>query len=669
MKSRCARPAIALRVLAAIGVAWSMAACAQTPVTPRRQPPTRVVVLGFDGMDPTLAGRWMADGSLPNLKRLAADGTFTTLQSPPPAESPVAWCSFATGTNPGKHNVYDFLERAPEAYAPVSNLYKTHPQEFFMGLIAKGPATVEPRRGGIPFWVDAGKSGIRTAVLTVPMTYPPDDIDQGRMLAGFPAPDVRGTAGTYHYWATDLSLYQEQGFNAGVAKRLSFANDAAMTEIEGLHSPIDGSPVTAPMSIGWDRSNKSISVDLGGASVRLTEGAWSDWVPVSFRITPLEHVHGVLQFHLIAAGTELKLFSTPINIDPRYASPTPLSTPAGYASDLARRLGVYRTVGWAEFADKALQAGVVDEAVFLQDANHAFDDRERLILDSIKTDPWDLFIAVIETTDRVSHMMWRLTDPTHPMYDAALAAKYGDAIQRIYERADDLVGKVRALLPPDVVLIVMSDHGFHSFRRSVNLNTWLVQHGYMTLGGTDATGAGFQGVDWSKTKAYALGLGQIYLNLEGRESRGIVTPGKEAQALTDQIRRELVTLRDPKDDRQVLLNVYAGAEIYHGPYIDNAPDLVVGFSDGYRVGFFDAQGGLSRAVIENNDERWSGDHCGSASTISGGVLFVNRPVVRPEPGIVDMAPTIFQLLGMPLRPDFDGTPFLAPAVQAARTER
>ena len=124
-------------------------------------------------------------------------------------------------------------------------------------------------------------------------------------------------------------------------------------------------------------------------------------------------------------------------------------------------------MGWAEFADKALQSGLVDESVFLEDANHAFDDRERLILTSLDHDPWDLFIAVIETTDRVSHMMWRLMDPAHPMYDPVLAAKYGDAIERIYERADHLVGQVRAKLPSDTVLMIVSDHGFLACLRRV----------------------------------------------------------------------------------------------------------------------------------------------------------------------------------------------------------
>jgi hypothetical protein len=244
------------------------------------------------------------------------------------------------------------------------------------------------------------------------MTYPPDDIDGGKMLAGFPAPDLRGTAGTYQYWATDVGLSQQQGNQGGVVKHLIFDGDAAKTSIEGLRSPIDSSTIlSVPMQILWDRQARAATLNVDGYTLRLTESAWSDWVPVVFRANVLVHLHGILQFRLLAAGTELKLFGTPVNIDPRGTTPVPITTPGAYASDLAKRLGLYRTVGWAEFADKALQAGFVDESVFLEDANRAFDDRERLILRSLDEDPWDLFVGVIETTDRVSHMMWRLTDP------------------------------------------------------------------------------------------------------------------------------------------------------------------------------------------------------------------------------------------------------------------
>jgi predicted AlkP superfamily phosphohydrolase/phosphomutase len=265
--------------------------------------------------------------------------------------------------------------------------------------------------------------------------------------------------------------------------------------------------------------------------------------------------------------------------------------------------------------------------------------------------------------------MWRLIDREHPLYAAGLAGRYGDAIEKVYRRADDLVGKIRAKLPADAVLLVMSDHGFHSFRRAVNLNTWLTEQGYMVFEGQGAAGKPdraaligrgrfWEGVDWSRTRAYALGLGPIYFNLRGREARGIVSEGAEYRALQDEMAARLQRLTDPRTGRPVMRAVYRRDDVYRGPYLRNAPDLQAGFDEGYRVGWQDTMGGIAREVVEDNTRKWSGDHCATAAEISGGVLFVNRKVAVASPAIVDIAPTVLRLLGVTLPPDLDGQPLL-----------
>jgi predicted AlkP superfamily phosphohydrolase/phosphomutase len=254
------------------------------------------------------------------------------------------------------------------------------------------------------------------------------------------------------------------------------------------------------------------------------------------------------------------------------------------------------------------------------------------------------------------------------MYDAQLAAKYGDSIEKIYRRADDLVGRLQLKLPEGTVFMVMSDHGFHSFRRGVNLNTWLVENGYMRFEGqldgkqgvADLFGRGkfFEGVDWTQTKAYAVGLGQIYFNLRGREGQGVVSAGAEYKALQDEIREKLVTLTDPDNGERVFRDVYRRDDIYTGEYLQFAPDLQVGFSDGYRVGWQDTLGGVTRAVVENNNRKWSGDHCATATEISGGVFFSNRKIATETPSIMDLSPTVLKLLGVPLPADLDGKPIM-----------
>jgi predicted AlkP superfamily phosphohydrolase/phosphomutase len=690
-------PAARAALLLAVAISQACSS-ARAPEPPRRRAPQRVAVLGFDGMDPTLARRFMDEGKLPNLKALAESGTFATLASTQPSESPTAWSSFATGVNPGKHGIYDFLARDVATYLPDFSMVRSEPAEFLWWFQTRPPRAVSTR-GGTSFWVHAGRQGVPTRVLTVPVTYPPEEVPHGRLLSGLPLPDVRGTLGTFQFWGTDLSSFEEGAAEfGGFLRRLSFEDGVAQTRLKGPENPrlrqeetalrarqhagaLDeagrarlgelsgGKDVHVPLTLRWREGAPSVELEIQGTKLGLRAGEWSGWIPLTFSFTPLVRVHGMTQFHLVRADRDLQLYASPVNYDPRQEPPLPLSHPEDFAAELARTLGVFRTLGWAESADKALQEGRLDEAAFLYDADRAFDDRQRLILDGVGRDDWDLLVAAVETTDRVSHMMWRLIDPRHPMHDAALAARYGDAIEKVYRRADDLVGQVRQRLPPGAVLMVISDHGFHSFRRSVNLNTWLLQNGYLAFQGQEAVppadvaalsgrGRFFEGVDWSRTRAYAVGLGQIYFNLRGREAQGIVSEGAAYAALQEEIARKLLALADPATGRPVMRAVYRRDDVYAGPYLRNAPDLQAGFDEGYRVGWNDSTGGIERAVVEDNQRRWSGDHCATAAEISGGVLFANRAIASPRPNILDLAPTVLRLLGVPPPGDLDGRPLL-----------
>jgi predicted AlkP superfamily phosphohydrolase/phosphomutase len=544
--------------------------------------------------------------------------------------------------------------------------------------------------------VHAGNDGVRSAILTVPMTFPTEVVHHGDLLGGLPLPDIRGTMGTFNYWATDISSFEEGDSEfGGFSKRLLFEGGAATTALKGPQNPIlrqeerelrekkaagslsddesrrleelaTGKDVNIPVKVTWTEGSGKADIEIQGTRLGLKAGEWSGWVPVTFRFNFLVKAKGILQFHVIRADQELQIYASPVNLDPR-DPPIPISQPEEFSKKLADAIGLYRTIGWAE-ATWPLNDGRMDEATFLYDAERAFDDREKIFFERMKTDDWDLFVAAIETTDRVSHMMWRLIDPKHPMYDAALAARHGGAIEQVYRRADDLVGRIQAKLPPEALFIVMSDHGFHSFRRGVNLNTWLVQNGYQVFEGqesrqlklADLFGRGkfWEGVDWSRTRAYAVGLGQIYFNLRGREGRGIVSAGAEYKALQDEIAGKLIQLQDPDTKEPVMRAVYRRDDIYKGEYLQYAPDLQVGFNDGYRVGWQDTMGGITRAVVDNNNRKWSGDHCATATEISGGVFFSNRKYANPAPSIMDLAPTILKTLGVPVPADLDGKPLM-----------
>ena len=239
--------------------------------------------------------------------------------------------------------------------------------------------------------------------------------------------------------------------------------------------------VRLPMTIHWNKAGKSATIDLGDSTIHLAEHEWSKWINLDFNINLLVRVHGMAQLYLIGAGQELQLYISPVNWRPDNP-PAPMSSPASFSADLYERLGPYRTLGWAE-ATWPLNEDRIDEKTFMDDLYRAFDDRAQVILQRLDSKQWDLLVGVIESTDRVQHMMWRLIDPTHPMYDKALAAKFGDSIERVYRKCDEFVGEVMSRVDATTPILIVSDHGFHSFRQSVNLNTWLVQEGFMALQG------------------------------------------------------------------------------------------------------------------------------------------------------------------------------------------
>jgi predicted AlkP superfamily phosphohydrolase/phosphomutase len=652
----------------------------------------KLVILGFDGMDPQLVDRWIREGKLPNIAKLAKTGGIFPLTTTHSPESPTAWASFATGVNAGKHNIYDFLVRDTTTYLPDLGMVKRTPPKFLFNYFPISKPKVESTRGGTSFWVTAGRAGVRSDVLTVPVTFPPEDVPNGELLSGLPLPDIRGTMGTFSYYATDLSRYEEGNTEmGGILKHLVFEGDTATTELEGPPSPIvrqqieairrkgptltDGDraalaelqaaqDVRLPMTIRWNRPEKSASIDLDGQTIALRQGEWSKWIDLVFKVNTLVRIHGMVQVLLMDAGSELKLYLSPVNFKPDQP-PVPMSYPASFSGELFEQLGYYRTLGWAE-ATWPLNEGRMDEKTFMDDLMVAFDDRARVILNRLDARDWDLMVGVIESTDRVQHMMWRLIDPAHPMYDAALASTFGDSIERVYRKADDFVGEVVRRVGPDVPVMIVSDHGFHTWRKAVNLDTWLVQNGYMALTGqqqgdkklADLFGGGtfWENVDWSRTRAYAMGIGQIYFNLRGRESRGIVSPGAEASQLADELSAKLLTMTDPEDGTPIIRAVYKRDDIYKGEYFQDAAELQVGMNDGYRVSWQTTLGGSPPGIVYPNTRKWSADHGGYDYAITSGVLVTNRPITTKAPSIMDIAPTVLKYFGVSVPGEIDGKP-------------
>jgi predicted AlkP superfamily phosphohydrolase/phosphomutase len=678
--------------LALVAVAACSLSCSGTSRRAESKFTQKLVILGFDGMDPHLLKKWMDEGRLPHISALARGGGMFPLQTTHSPESPTAWASFATGVNAGKHNIYDFLIRDTTSYIPDLGMVTRTPPKFLFNYFPISKPKLTSIRGGTSFWVTAGKQGVRSDMLTVPVTFPPEDVDNGHMLSGLPLPDIRGTMGTFSYYATDLSRYEEGNTEmGGILKRLIFDGDKASTDLDGPPSPIVKQKIEAirrkgpalsesdraqlaelqavqdvrvPLTIQWNRAAKSATIEIDGQTIRLEPGKWSPWIDLTFRVNFIVRVHGMTQMLLVNAGSELQLYVSPVNFKPDQP-PVPISSPASFSGDLYKAIGNYRTLGWAE-ATWALNEGRMDEKTFMDDLMVAFDDRAKVILNRLDAKDWDLLIGVVESTDRVQHMMWRLIDPKHPLYDAALASQFGDSIERVYKRADDFVGEVVKRAGPGVPVMIVSDHGFHSWRKAVNLNTWLVQNGYMALKGQDVKdkklsdlfggGTFWENVDWSRTRAYAMGIGQVYFNLRSRESQGIVSPGAEASALADELSRKLVTMQDPDDGAAIIRAVYKRDDIYSGPFLHNAAELQVGMNEGYRVSWQTTLGGSPPGIVYKNDRKWSADHGGYDFAITSGVLVTGRPINTVTPRIIDIAPTVLRYFGLSVPTDIDGKP-------------
>jgi predicted AlkP superfamily phosphohydrolase/phosphomutase len=278
---------------------------------------------------------------------------------------------------------------------------------------------------------------------------------------------------------------------------------------------------------------------------------------------------------------------------------------------------------------KGLKTGVLTASEFLAQARIAADENTtqyRYVLS--RFDDGFLFYY-FGNVDQVSHMMWRPMDPQHPAYDAATDLPFRNVVENLYVGLDKIVGETMATLNGNDLLVVMSDHGFASWRRAFNLNSWLRDNGYLAIrAGQPATSAGFfSNVDWSKTRAYALGLNGLYINLKGREANGAVEPA-DRDRLVAEIGAKLTATVDPSTGAPAITRVFRRESVYKlAGFEDIAPDMIVGYAKGTRSSDESALGGLAAEIFEDNTTPWTGDHCMDPEAVPG-ILLTSRPLGR-----------------------------------------
>jgi predicted AlkP superfamily phosphohydrolase/phosphomutase len=609
----------------------------------------KVIFLGLDGLDPRLTEQFMAEGKLPNLVRLKEQGSYSRLRTTFPALSPVAWSTFATGVNPAKHNIFDFLNRNMKSYVPELAAARVQNNTRVLKLgrlrIPLSRPRVELRRKSQPFWKLLGQQQIGSTIIRVPITFPPDKFN-GRLLSAMSTPDLRGTQGSFSQFTTRVN---EATFESGSRYPLKRVGEGFEGSLEGPENVFleNGGAIQIQFRIRFQDGTPVLEIQ--DESYRLEPGTYTPWVKLRFKASLGIKVNGIARFLVTETAPHFSLYVSPIQIDPEKPA-LPISHPSYYAAYLAKLLGTYSTLGMAEDT-WALNEGVIGEGEFLKQAYLLMEEREAMFRNALDKTRRGVVACVFDTSDRVQHMFYRYLHGDHSANNG-----YARTIEDLYQRMDKLVGVALQHVDKDTVLFVLSDHGFCSFRRGVNLNSWLRENGYLVLeNGATESDRYFKGVDWSRTRAYTLGLGGLYLNLKGREARGIVKPGAEADALTQELIQKLANLRDEERDAVGIRTVYATNKLYRGPYLAEAPDMIVGYNDGYRTSWDAAVGKVSAQVFEDNCKAWSGDHSVDPALVPG-VLFSNRKIEAQDPGIEDMAPTVLQLFGVDRPAWMEGQP-------------
>lgn len=635
----------------------------------------KVIVLGIDGMDHGLLERFMDEGRLPNFSRLADQGSFAPLQTTMPPLSPVAWSTFITGMDPGGHGVFDFLLRDAATMEVVEPFYAVGPEGRSLNIgswvLPLSGGELELYRRGQAFWELLDEAGVATTIFRMPVNFPP--VDAGRSFAGMGTPDILGLHGIY----TFITDYPPENADAmtGRLQVVEVINDRVEAELYGPPNALKRVPVgtgalgglepeyenpelTAPIEIRVDPDAPVAKIVVQDTELVLNEGEWSDWVRVDFEALPyLVNVSAMGRFYLQEVRPDFKLYVSPLQIHPE--SPAmPLSSPESWSADLHDVLGPFYTQELPE-ETKAFSEGIFSGREFWEQAQFVYREQRRALDHFLDTFEDGLLFFYFSSVDQGSHMLYHYADPDHPLYEEDDLLR--DGIGTLYEEMDEALGRVLEVVDDETTLMVMSDHGFAPFYWGVNLNTWLLDHGYITLRDpTRVTGLPmFVNVDWSQTRAYAFGMGGVFVNLAGRETDGIVEPGAEYDQLLDELERELLALVDERNGNAPIGLVVKTHEAFSGPHVDLGPDLLVGYTRGYRYSWESPLGEFSDEVFVDNDDPWSGDHTNDHRLVPG-VLLTNKRITLDAPALHDLTVTVLDEFGVAPLPEMIGQDAIEP---------
>lgn len=619
----------------------------------------KVMILGIDGMDPNLLKQFADEGLMPTFKELMKEGYFSSLGTTIPPQSPVAWASFITGMHPGKHGIFDFVHRDPKTFEPFLSTSKSEDSTSTLNLgkwkIPLKSGKVELLRQGTPFWKYLHDNHIFSSIFKIPANFPVVDKDT-QAISGMGTPDLLGSYGTFTVFAEkEPKLISE--LSGGRIVKLSSPTYTFKTKIEGpVNSFLNEEEVkyaSVDFTIDKDPENKIVRIRLQDKDYVLQEGEWSPWISVNFELFPLiGNVKGIVRFFVQKVQPDLQVYMTPINVDP--IDPTlPLCYPKDYSKKVANDVGMFYTQGFPEDT-KALSTGIFSYDEFFTQGKKVLKENLRLFDRELKNFNDGVFFFYFTSIDQNSHMLLHLMDPKHVLYQKNISDKLKNSMRYYYSEMDKMLKKALTKVDDDTTLIIMSDHGFAPFYREFNLSTWLVKNGFTAVTDKDKfyESESYDYVDWSKTKAYALGINCIYLNLKSREKNGCLTD-EEGEKVKKELIAKLEKEIDPKTGFHPVTKAYDTNEAYANKFPEIRPDIVVGYNRGYRISDGACLGKFPKDIFADRTNKWAADHCMDPSHVPG-ILITNKKIQKKNPHIVDLAPSILALYGISTPEDMDG---------------
>jgi hypothetical protein len=474
------------------------------------------------------------------------------------------------------------------------------------------------------------------------MTFPPEKFN-GTLLSGMCVPDLKGTQGTFVYYSSNSHASKE--WTGGAFIPVNIESGRIRTYLPGPENQLlkAGGEMRLPLKIHCiDEQQVALSVDR--ETFILKTGEYSDWKKLAFRPGLNKKIHGICRFYIKQIAPAFEMYVTPSNIDPEKPA-LPISHPSYYSVYLSKMIGDYATLGLAEDT-WALNTGAISEDAFIDQAYQYHLEREEMFFSALEKTRQGLCACVFDITDRMQHMFF----------------KDKKIIENVYRRMDEMMGRLLKKIDDKTLLVVMSDHGFAPFNRGVNLNTWLRLNGYLSFTPeskeTDIYNSKWlTQVDWEKTRAYALGLSGIYINRQGRESKGIVKDGDDLVQLKQELSAKLTGLVDEEKGEIAVRQVADTERLFSGPYRSEGPDLLICYNRGYRNSWACAEGRITETVFDDNKKHWSGDHCIDPQLVPG-IFISNRKINTDTPHIKDIAPTIIDIFGIPVPSHIQGRPLL-----------